>query len=115
MFSRRVYASAGVPRRAWASLHIQSSRQAQRILPSLPSISSVKVGVAGLTATLTLTPATQCMSLSNLAHGEEALLSECYNLLPLSVGVWCQPHKFLSPFLLESILTNKGLDCKVSF
>ncbi|KAG8346060.1 hypothetical protein TRVL_03120 [Trypanosoma vivax] len=38
MFSRRVYASAGVPRRVWASLHIQSSRQAQRILPSLAPV-----------------------------------------------------------------------------
>lgn len=35
MFGRRVFASAPIPRAAWASLHIQSAAQAARRVPSL--------------------------------------------------------------------------------
>nr|CCC94590.1 conserved hypothetical protein [Trypanosoma congolense IL3000] len=38
MFGRRVYASASVPRRMWPALHIQSSAQSNRILPSLAAL-----------------------------------------------------------------------------
>ncbi|KAH9589208.1 hypothetical protein LSM04_003968 [Trypanosoma melophagium] len=101
MFGRRVFASAGVPRHAWAALHIQSSRQARRVLPPLAPLEcrrQLSGAVAAVSAWQT-TPA-----VSDALLGEEGLLMIGVNsILPLSTAMFTQPHGFLLPCVLEKV------------
>ncbi|KEG09500.1 hypothetical protein DQ04_05111020 [Trypanosoma grayi] len=95
MFGRRVFASAGVPRHVWASLHIQSTRQAQRILPSLaPLPLATGCHLSGAAAAVS---AWQAVSALEPPHGDEdPLLSSatlvCHRSCLSSLAAsWCMP------------------------
>ncbi|KAH9589287.1 hypothetical protein LSM04_005795 [Trypanosoma melophagium] len=97
MFGRRVFASAGVPRHAWAALHIQSSRQARRVLPPLAPLEcrrQLSGAVAAVSAWQT-TPA-----VSDALLGEEdlflstttaAIIAWHHGCLSSVATAWCMP------------------------
>ncbi|ORC92374.1 uncharacterized protein TM35_000031270 [Trypanosoma theileri] len=100
MFGRRVFASAGVPRHAWAALHIQSSRQASRILPSLAPLAPLECrrqlsgAVAAVSAWQT-TPAVSDALLSDedllLSSTTAAVMAWHRGCLSSLATAWCMP------------------------
>ncbi|CBH16841.1 hypothetical protein, conserved [Trypanosoma brucei gambiense DAL972] len=109
MFGRRVYASAAVPRRMWPALHIQSSSQALRILPSLaPLHPTITRHVALVSAPLTsLSAVGLCESSTELC--KDTTQSQGCVVLSLISASWCQPHNFLPPFVAECTGVKKVL------
>ncbi|ORC92378.1 uncharacterized protein TM35_000031310 [Trypanosoma theileri] len=104
MFGRRVFASAGVPRHAWAALHIQSSRQASRILPSLAPLAPLECRrqLSGAVAAVSAWQTTPAVSDALLS--EDGLLMLGINsILPLSPTMFIQPHGFISPCTFEKV------------
>ncbi|EAN92864.1 hypothetical protein C3747_2g1795c [Trypanosoma cruzi] len=96
MFGRRVFASAGVPRHMWASLHIQSNRQAQRVLPSLASLASHSAA-GHISSVAAMLSAPQLMSVMEPLYGDEdpllcAASIACHRgCLTSLANLWCMP------------------------
>ncbi|RNF26784.1 uncharacterized protein Tco025E_01019 [Trypanosoma conorhini] len=99
MFGRRVFASAGVPRHMWSSLHIQNRRQAQRVLPSLAPLASLGKSGAMLKPSLLPTTLAQTGVLAEVLPSEEGLLSHCISGMPFFMAVLSHTHNFISPCL----------------
>ncbi|RNF09175.1 hypothetical protein TraAM80_02320 [Trypanosoma rangeli] len=99
MFGRRVFASAGLPRHMWTSLHIQNKRQAHRVLPSLALLSSLERGGVMLKSCLTPTTLAQSGVHADVLPSEEGLLAHCIAGMPFLTAVFFNPHNFVSPCL----------------
>ncbi|CBH16844.1 hypothetical protein, conserved [Trypanosoma brucei gambiense DAL972] len=126
MFGRRVYASAAVPRRMWPALHIQSSSQALRILPSLaPLHPTITRHVALVSAPLTsLSAVGLCESSTALeplqGDGRGFLVSHAggwYNCAralltnvstaPMRTIIWKLHNKAQAPWSLPRLQTTR--------
>ncbi|RNF26779.1 uncharacterized protein Tco025E_01014 [Trypanosoma conorhini] len=96
MFGRRVFASAGVPRHMWASLHIQNRRQAQRVLPSLAPLASLTAS-RQLSSTAAVLSASQTAGVMEPLHLDEDLLLSAATIachrgcLAALTASWCMP------------------------
>ncbi|KEG09523.1 hypothetical protein DQ04_05081010 [Trypanosoma grayi] len=110
MFGRRVFASAGVPRHVWASLHIQSTRQAQRILPSLAPLAALQRNGTASASSLACNALMQSNAFADILLNEDGPLPEGVGVLPLLATILSQPHNFLSPCMLEKAFRCGMLD-----
>ncbi|CCW71872.1 unnamed protein product [Phytomonas sp. Hart1] len=116
MFGRRVFASAPLPRRLYARLHIQSSAQAARRLPSLTPLTALEGKKTNVLNALSLASARDgavgANSVSSLAKMEElfAVWAPLGNATALAFmqmsgkGLisWCMPLMNLSFRFIET-------------
>nr|CCC94587.1 conserved hypothetical protein [Trypanosoma congolense IL3000] len=101
MFGRRVYASASVPRRMWPALHIQSSAQSNRILPSLAALRPAIARHDALESALLtgVSEVGRCGTPSALYV--DILGWRGSDILSVIDIHWFQPHKIIPPFMAE--------------
>ena len=89
MFQRRMFSSGCIPRTMFSALHIQSAKQALRVLPSLvvmpTQICNTPVGVSQVTVeALRSSPAVTTSALI------EELLAMMQAEMSLNGSVWCK-------------------------